>query len=450
MPEFRELYAAHYIISHFLKAKNPNQLIVQHIWADWDMPEWDNPPYSDTSTPFNHVHLLDDRARAMESGLRLKDVIFNPRHVILDMGSIWIQVQLLQHTFPQIYTKQVWNKSIRALPWRIGTVNERLVKIGIAFDFGEHLLAFVTNDFVFKVSYARTLNLLPERQIDPISDPLQWMRRVLSWMDFIEDSTSGESVWNVVRNASDVWGGCGVYTSSELWIMAGINPFSSIEEVFGNPSRVARLFAAYFTFTGNTPKIIHRYLKVYGKDWVCISSRMGELLEEYWDTVEALKHEDGKCEYIREDHILPSDVFGPSLIDIGLKLLGSSGGRLNFGDPKWEELAPTADPVGDSQAGKMLYEYFARKGQLNQPTHLNLNKYSKLFLSARESIGYRSQPWVYHDKKKIWTICPFFGLNSIYVKKFGKNASKVIKYSERNPPITLSISERNSLLTKNV
>ncbi|KIJ25718.1 hypothetical protein M422DRAFT_785446 [Sphaerobolus stellatus SS14] len=492
MPEYRELQAAYLVVSRFINDHTPHQLKIEHIWADFTKDECHHPPLTTSISP-GHVQLLDHRARHIfrgnlndrsplwpkptifpffgpylrESGLMLVDVVLNPRHVILNMGTLWIQVQLLQHTFPQIYTKNAWKCSIRAVPWQ-----ERGVKIGIAFDFGAHILAFTTNDFLFKISYAKSLSLLPPRQIEPTTDAERWVGRLLQWMDKMENSMSTVCVCNLLRSEGHIWGGVGVYTAPELCVMAGFSPFLTFEEVFGNPSRTARIVAAVFTFSHRSPEILRellgprfidkytlavtpkeklrysRFLKVFGKDWVSISKRMSHMLFDFL-VVLAEKLIAGET-WFREPGVL-FDVFEPTMIEVGLKLFLGSLGPLIFGQSKWKDLCPSAGSLPESTAGQMIYTYFECKGLLNEHTHLELSKYSLLFLSPKEATSHRCQTYVYQQKKKIWSSVPFYGFNSAYIKKFGKKAGKVIEFS--NPQssfVPITGAKRDELLIKNV
>ncbi|KIJ43202.1 hypothetical protein M422DRAFT_47909 [Sphaerobolus stellatus SS14] len=322
---------------------------------------------------------------------------------------------------------------------------------GIVFDFGAHILAFTTNDFLFKISYAKSLSLLPPRQIEPTTDAEHWIK------------------WRIAcQHEGHIWGGVGVYTASELCVMAGFSPFLTFEVVFGNPSRTARTVAAVFTFGHKSPEILHpcfidkytlavtpkerlhysHFLKVFGKDWVSISERMNHMLFDFLVAL-AEKLIAGETQF-QEPGVL-FDVFEPTLIEVGLKLFLGSLGPLIFGQSKWKDLCPSADSLPESTAGQMIYTYFESKGLLNEPTHLELSKYFLLFLSAKEATSHCCQTYVYQQKKKIWSIVPFYGFNSAYIKKFGKKAGKVIGFS--NPQssfVPITGAKCDELLIKNV
>ena len=57
-------------------------------------------------------------------------------------------MQVLQHTSPQIYTKEDWNR-ISCVP-----VSTRIARIAFALDLGKYVLAFVMQDMLFVVSFS--------------------------------------------------------------------------------------------------------------------------------------------------------------------------------------------------------------------------------------------------------------------------------------------------------
>uniref|UniRef100_A0A0W0F0U1 Uncharacterized protein n=1 Tax=Moniliophthora roreri TaxID=221103 RepID=A0A0W0F0U1_MONRR len=154
--------------------------------------------------------------------------------------------------------------------------------------------------------------------------------------------------------------GAGVYTSSDVFKDAGISPFLTFDEVFLNPSRLAHIILAYYTFVykvckeDGIIKLVHSavhgtllaptetqrlryayYLSVYGKELVYCTEREAQLIERYIETISIpsgnwSQHDLNMALY---------DVFEPSNVCQALMNDGACLGHLVFGIEKWKELS---------------------------------------------------------------------------------------------------------------
>ncbi|KIJ41998.1 hypothetical protein M422DRAFT_255019 [Sphaerobolus stellatus SS14] len=142
MPEYRELYTARYIIEKFIKEQKSGPLKLKYLWADDNTP--DRPKNPPPPPPLDsYVTLLPSNDEILRgaghfraniwpsvdilgdisgpgldaSNLVLRGVERNPRNVLMDMTTCWIQVQLSQHTFPQIWTKETWDNIAEVSQW---------------------------------------------------------------------------------------------------------------------------------------------------------------------------------------------------------------------------------------------------------------------------------------------------------------------------------------------
>ncbi|KAJ8075924.1 hypothetical protein PM082_021556 [Marasmius tenuissimus] len=106
--------------------------------------------------------------------------------------------------------------------------------------------------------------------------------------------------------------GAGVYTTSEVFRMAGISPLLLATEVFMNPSRVARLILAFYTFVARmyddefwqlirpamygtvlAPTVAHRekyagFLTVYAQNESRCTYREYELVQNFKNELSSL------------------------------------------------------------------------------------------------------------------------------------------------------------------
>ncbi|KAK0434845.1 hypothetical protein EV421DRAFT_1909146 [Armillaria borealis] len=168
MPEIHELYFFYHILCDFVQDCNAKSRSLQVIalWFDCKALEIRNKLVTDEKAVKGHVipltydfahltrgsksmktvlYLPQDVVPALaqsssprafrEAGMVLRDTILDPRFIILDLDSTILEVQVLQHCSPQIYSIQDWRD-------RICKVNrwERKFKITLALEFKHHVL----------------------------------------------------------------------------------------------------------------------------------------------------------------------------------------------------------------------------------------------------------------------------------------------------------------------
>ncbi|KIJ40513.1 hypothetical protein M422DRAFT_256475 [Sphaerobolus stellatus SS14] len=505
MPEFREYYAAYCMILQFLQELGPQE--VDFIWGDDNTPDCPNSRKRDPSPPPEcFVQLLSSGTEIIRgnghyrgniwpsqdisgpelkgSGMILRDIEMNPRNVILDMSIYWIQVQLSQHSFPQIWNKRIWNEISRVCQWKRG------FKIGIVFEFSEYVLCFATADFLFSIQYSTTRQALKSQHINPLVDLNGWLCKLVKWLQ-AEDKCRRlvpSNLMEIVTEAREVWGGVGVYTFSEICFRAGLSPFLTYEEVFCNPSRTARLVAAYITWVLDTPKVIREiledvwyeegftmavtdkqrlaympHLRVFGHDevWVYMRTKEIKLLH---DAMIALKEKQA-VEWYRGDDI--PDIFEPSEIREALQKCPSLG-PLIFTQEGWNVFDERDLPQEPELKGMIkLRKHLAKKVNLHNfvndasaRTHLDLSKYgTKLYLPKGDRLKMRCRGLLYNagvPSKQVWTIHKYFGCLSRYKMRFDQNAGRIMsvrvwdkeeRNKDPNPYIIWGTDRNNRLIT---
>ncbi|SJL04594.1 uncharacterized protein ARMOST_07962 [Armillaria ostoyae] len=86
-----------------------------------------------------------------DAGLVLRDAILDPRFIILDLDTMILEVQVLQHCSPQIYTIHDWNERICKVDrW------QRKFKVMLALEFKHHVLTFGSQDNNTRVFWSAT------------------------------------------------------------------------------------------------------------------------------------------------------------------------------------------------------------------------------------------------------------------------------------------------------
>ncbi|KAJ7660937.1 hypothetical protein DFH06DRAFT_1400393 [Mycena polygramma] len=80
------------------------------------------------------------------TGMRLRGLVYDARKTIMDLGTVFVEIEPLLHTSPQIYTRRQWD-GIKQVPR-----GHRGFKIGYAFEFPTHTLSWNTFDNNFRTN----------------------------------------------------------------------------------------------------------------------------------------------------------------------------------------------------------------------------------------------------------------------------------------------------------
>ncbi|KAJ7934473.1 hypothetical protein B0H13DRAFT_2305575 [Mycena leptocephala] len=223
------------------------------------------------------------------STLALEKITYTHRAIILHFGTLFFMFQYLTHTSVQFYPRNIWDRSIRNV-----SKNVRTFKIGIAFIFSTHVLAFPTLDMVFQPTWATSLT-------DFVFPPNIY--------------TLDTRACDAIRGCTDLFYGIGVYTVMELFFMAGLSPFLTLYEVFSNPSRTARFLLAFYSYVERSERDLWSLLKpcihdgilaptteqhlryadwlyVWAKDRTSLPARMAGLVDAFQLKLEELSNLD--------------------------------------------------------------------------------------------------------------------------------------------------------------
>ncbi|KAJ7116741.1 hypothetical protein C8R46DRAFT_930976, partial [Mycena filopes] len=322
-------------------------------------------------------------------------------------------VQYLTHCSVQWYTRAQWDGAIMVVEKKT-----RAFRIGVALVFADYVLAFVTIDLLFQPTWVTDRSAI---SIPPnlYTSPSEFLQTLAAWIqsEKLLSRSKPTLACNSIRTANQVWYGIGVYTVMELFFMAGLSPFLTVSEVFGCPSRTARLVAAFWTYIHETETNVWalvqpclfggllaptreqrlRYadwLYVFAKDRVYMSTRMANLVDDF--------HVRFFSSTFIENLF---DVFEPTLIAPALRAHPNLG-PLIFGLESWLRLGGSlvttnADPLTALYAGHDL---------LSAPTKLSPDYYVPLFLPSPEAE--LKKAWrktrTYQAPKEMWSITANF------------------------------------------
>ncbi|KAH7919662.1 hypothetical protein BV22DRAFT_1050902 [Leucogyrophana mollusca] len=445
MPEYRECLAAFKTIERWFKDISTGAigLPLQAIWAD--ATEDERNTSKDARVKNGLVYRLShttkikrgtNRAQkpvyppgvwsnrskpAPLSLLNLQGVHTSPRNVILNLGKLWLQVQLHTHTLPQVYTRSQWDDSIAVVDSM-----SRGFKVGIALDFGEYVLAFDTLDNIYTPHWARTRADLPAQHVDVYSDYPKFLVTVAAWISQRQRSKTAvrtNLAVNVIRTDGHLcFGGIGSYTIVELFFSAGLSVFLTEAEVFDTPDRAARFCEAFWAFACHShlhldellrpcwqgyilaatkdqrAKYSH-WLRVFSKQQTHMPQRMYDLLESYNVIISSFEETNDTA--VRNSSIGLFDVFEPTYIRLGLEKEVNLG-HLIFGEEKWRQLGGTV-----SQQDDALTQLFRQTGLYpSSQSFINVSLYDPLFLEPRDMRKRAVTPYLYSGdhQKQLWTI----------------------------------------------
>ncbi|KAJ6610245.1 hypothetical protein B0H10DRAFT_2060951 [Mycena sp. CBHHK59/15] len=353
--------------------------------------------------------------------LVLKGILYTHRALILDFGALFLMIQWITHTSAHLYPREDYESTVKLVHKRV-----RKFKVGMAFVFKTHVLAFNSNDLVFQPTWAISRDKLPPSPADIYSPDWVFLSTLAEWL---QSRCGGESDRNglacdVIRDASNVFLGVGVYTVIEIFFLAGLSPLLTEEEVFSNPSRTARFCAGYLQFQDRSlkglsglirPAMCSGYLApttrqrlkyidwlhVYAKDCSRIPVRMADLVDDY---ITQLEQRSEASTWIRYETDALYDVFEPTLVSAALSLPHNLG-HLIYGAEVWAELGGVVSNGQDA-----LTKFFREQGALHSPMFLRPGHYVPLFLE-RADISSQSLPrrhiYTYRHTKQMWSITPF-------------------------------------------
>ncbi|KAK7016495.1 hypothetical protein R3P38DRAFT_2541994, partial [Favolaschia claudopus] len=164
----------------------------------------------------------------------------------------FIQVRLLKHTVAQAFAKKDLEEAVCKVDR-----TDRGFKVGLAFEFKDYVLAFLTLDLLIQVHFyfSVTCYWSPNRaslasQPHVYLDFPRFLEDAVKWIADrrnVQSNRSGNAM-TLVRTSTEIFAGAGVYSMHELWHMAGLAPNLTEAEVFDSPSRTVRLCASYYHF----------------------------------------------------------------------------------------------------------------------------------------------------------------------------------------------------------
>ncbi|KAH6891894.1 hypothetical protein BKA70DRAFT_1440847 [Coprinopsis sp. MPI-PUGE-AT-0042] len=365
--------------------------------------------------------------------LVLREVYRNGRALFFDFGHTYLKVAFLMHTSIQCYKKDVWKNSIMAV-----SAVDRGFKVGLALEFDDFFLCFLTFDLVFQPEWLKVPDptiVDPRARLDLgpdiIADYPGFLKGVADWVKERRNLTGRNArqglACDAVRHASLVWVGVGAYTVCEIFFIAGLSPFLLEHEVFDSPSRTARLCEAFWQFAYDARNIFEDYIQrtlvegiiapredhrlrypnllyVWAKSSTRVTPRHGRLIANLKYMIEALLRR------------TPNN----GLLDRPKPI---SLGPLIFGKRIWKEALKKGGYVPMKIENDPLTSMFQEGGYLQKPCWLNTSLYTDLQDPSDVPNSQRPSPRIYlyaEEERNIWSVIPAFSERCLALKNTTK------------------------------
>ncbi|KAH6908577.1 hypothetical protein BKA70DRAFT_1481838 [Coprinopsis sp. MPI-PUGE-AT-0042] len=388
--------------------------------------------------------------------LVLREVYRNGHALFFDFGHTYLKVAFLMHTSIQCYKKDVWKNSIMAV-----SAVDRGFKVGLALEFDDFFLCFLTFDLVFQPEWLKVPDptiVDPRARLDLgpdiIADYPGFLKGVADWVKERRNLTGRNArqglACDAVRHASLVWVGVGAYTVCEIFFIAGLSPFLLEHEVFDSPSRTARLCEAFWQFAYDARNIFDELLwkgslrlaritafatpnllYVWAKSSTRVTPRHGRLIANLKNNMK--NYRKMNLFWYRDVAELP-DAFEPQyMIEALLRRTPNNGlldrpkpislGPLIFGKRIWKEALKKGGYAPMKIENDPLTSMFQEGGYLQKPCWLNTSLYTDLQDPSDVPNSQRPSPRIYlyaEEERNIWSVIPAFSERCLALKNTTK------------------------------
>ncbi|EKM51863.1 uncharacterized protein PHACADRAFT_199370 [Phanerochaete carnosa HHB-10118-sp] len=428
-------------------------LVLQKLWADTPSSPEQATNSKEKEANVDRVRVLDFRRMASSTHnldpnipfpwvmagssprfiptLRLLEISSTPRTLILRLQELYLQIVIQGHVLCQPFNKDQWDLEISKV-----SKEARGFAVCIGLDFGDAgVLSFLAavGQISVQIHWETTIKDLPCQAPDVYTDYPRFLRGVAEWILSREISRGADATClavTAIQDAESVFGGMGPYTVNEVYYLAGLSPFLTVHEVFGCPSRTARLCEAFWALahdahttlpaflnplyhgyvlaaTTEQRSLFARYLHVHAQSRAYMSPRMKTLRDQYVNTVQS-RTAHPERPFLRNGIGGLFDVFEPTLIQAALDKPAPVPrlAHLIFGPIEWRvnggKIPSRPDPL------TMAFKKLGVPPDV--ATNLELPRYrSQLFLPKEHLTKASSPVDLYQGNESpvsLWTITP--------------------------------------------
>ncbi|KAJ7026896.1 hypothetical protein C8F04DRAFT_1190145 [Mycena alexandri] len=175
-----------------------------------------------------------------ETGMEWIGVEFDARDLILNLKSCYLEVELLLHTTPQIYTTKQWLGVARTPD------SKRGFKVVIALEFKTHVLAFLSRDNNARVYWLSIPDMKATNRVpDIVLDFWGWSEFTVKWLEERGAKDDKKSAGSVLSEAGNHPGrGISRYMRNETLNLAGLPPETLWGKIRKDPRKLAQVVTA--------------------------------------------------------------------------------------------------------------------------------------------------------------------------------------------------------------
>ncbi|KAJ7790648.1 hypothetical protein B0H14DRAFT_2625822 [Mycena olivaceomarginata] len=247
------------------KPKDCTELDIDH--SMYLLPTYLFPVLQRSSTPY------DANFTDLDLGLELVGIEYDPRSIILNLSTCFLEIEPLLHTSPQFFSNEEW-KHVARIP-----AKQRGFKVVIALQLKTHTVAFLSMDnlcYVYWFSCADIDAARPGRVPDVILDHWKWSEYTVQWLKEQDmnpkwDRHSFAEVLSMP--GSHPLRGVGRYSEDEISARSGVPLWTLWRDVRLNPKLLCAVLETFFLFVMERYCAIPEFLatsrtlnKLCGKD----------------------------------------------------------------------------------------------------------------------------------------------------------------------------------------
>ncbi|KAJ7137645.1 hypothetical protein C8R46DRAFT_1047515 [Mycena filopes] len=177
-----------------------------------------------------------------KTGMEWVGLEYDPRDIILDLKTCYLEVELLLHCTPQIFTVRQWLGVARTPDFKRG------FKIVLAIEFNTHVLAFLSKDNNARVYWLSKNDMEATRAgrvPDIVHDFWGWSEFTARHLQGRGSKDDKKSAGSVLSEAGNQPGrGTGRYLRDEILNLAGVPPETMWGQIRRDPERLAQIYTA--------------------------------------------------------------------------------------------------------------------------------------------------------------------------------------------------------------
>ncbi|KAJ6471507.1 hypothetical protein C8R45DRAFT_1078301 [Mycena sanguinolenta] len=192
---------------------------------------------------------LAEGGEVADCGMELRGIEHDPRSLILDLGSCFIEIEPLLHTSPQIFANADWDNVVRV------PATGRGFKVVLAFQMGSYTVAFLSHDnlcYIYWYSRADIELVRAARVPDVVLEYWNWSAYVAQWLRQQDINSKWDKrplSYVISMPGNHPFRGVGRYSSDEIAWKSGVPLYTLWGDVRKSPNKLCAVLESFFLFT---------------------------------------------------------------------------------------------------------------------------------------------------------------------------------------------------------